>query len=377
MEKRLFFWFVTSYFLWNSGHGHGSLMFPPSRNAVDRVLPDYAHGKSQTGVSCNCGNDPSNVSSADKGCFEGVRSSGSGQSCLWFSQGCSVECGNCTGTSAHSNVSLCGKNEVKPSIPSYARTMRGDTYRYNPWSRPGTAPMTDPCGMAGGTMPAEAGPGDAVFWQTQFAKMGDLGSEVLPIAASGVEWRAGDWVEVKWGIRYNHGGGYQYRLCPNVTDVTEDCFQHHPLVFDETKQQLEWLNGTRYSINGTFVSIDGVGMWARNPIPRIDFDNSSSGQPAGTTGCWSDPDTGGAVGRSCRQFDPPCPQDHGWFANPSIGTDRSGQGECSGDWTHGVIVDSVQIPSDFPPGPAVLGWRWDCEETTQVWANCADVQIVH
>ena len=26
-------------------------------------------------------------------------------------------------------------------------------------------------------------------------------------------------------------------------------------------------------------------------------------------------------------------------------------------------------------GHQVLSWRWDCEETAQIWANCADVSI--
>jgi hypothetical protein len=41
-----------------------------------------------------------------------------------------------------------------------------------------------------------------------------------------------------------------------------------------------------------------------NPIPRIDFDSHSSGQPAGYTGCSMV--KGEPVGPSCRQFDPPC-----------------------------------------------------------------------
>lgn len=37
------------------------------------------------------------------------------------------------------------------------------------------------------------------------------------------------------------------------------------------------------------------------------------------------------------------------------------QGECSGDWTNGQIVDEVVVPMDVPSGPYVVGWRWDCE----------------
>jgi len=37
--------------------------------------------------------------------------------------------------------------------------------------------------------------------------------------------------KVAWGIAANHGGGYQYRLCPASEDPTEECFQKTPLEF--------------------------------------------------------------------------------------------------------------------------------------------------
>ena len=36
----------------------------------------------------------------------------------------------------------------------------------------------------------------------------------------------------------------------------------------------------------------------------------------------------------------------------------------------------VQLPKDLPAGEYVLGFRWDCEATSQVWASCADVTLV-
>ena len=46
--------------------------------------------------------------------------------------------------------------------------------------------------------------------------MGALGSMVLPEtpAKDVTTWTAGSTPRVAWGMRYNHGGGYQYRLCP-------------------------------------------------------------------------------------------------------------------------------------------------------------------
>ena len=40
-----------------------------------------------------------------------------------------------------------------------------------------------------------------------------------------------------------------------------------------------------------------------------------------------------------------------------------------------LIVDTVKIPDNLVPGEYVLGWRWDCEESTQIWASCSDVKI--
>jgi len=147
-------------------------------------------------------------------------------------------------------------------------------------------------------------------------------------------------------------------------------------------------------------------MWAMNPIPRvapgIDFDPRSPGQLRNYPGCKA---VGGTpVGPYCRQFDPPCPGDHDWYPklNPSakssvvigasaladdkeentLSVDQNGtgcttiEGKCSGDWLGGRIVDRVIIPKNLKAGNYVLGFRWDCEESTQVWSSCADVSVV-
>ena len=251
--------------------------------------------------------------------------------------------------------------------------------RFNPWRRPGSAPVVDACGQAGGTAPWHSGPGVAVFSNTSFASFGQAGSKVLPPAPSGAVWVAGASVEVSWGIRFNHGGGYQYRLCPASSPLTEECFQRTPLPFNRHKQSLMWNNGTRLPLLGTWVDVGTMpagSTWAMNPIPRIDFDANSSGQPKGWRGCTLSK-AGDPVGKGCRQFDAPCAWDDGWYAQPGGPAHNIDvMGACSGDWTGGVIVDEVIVPRELPAGDYVLGWRWDCEESTQVWSNCADVTVV-
>ena len=39
------------------------------------------------------------------------------------------------------------------------------------------------------------------------------------------------------------------------------------------------------------------------------------------------------------------------------------------------VVDVVHVPAGLKPGEYVLGWRYDCEGTAQVWQNCADITI--
>ena len=90
------------------------------------------------------------------------------------------------------------------------------------------------------------------------------------------------------------------------------------------------------------------------------------------------PGPNGRSGPGCIQFPPPCPWDvpeNGVHHLFNWTTDGDGMGACSSDWVIGLISDHVLLPKDLAPGAYVLGWRWDCEETAQIWQNCADVEI--
>merc|ERR1712087_644332 len=39
------------------------------------------------------------------------------------------------------------------------------------------------------------------------------------------------------------------------------------------------------------------------------------------------------------------------------------------------VVDQVMVPAGLEPGEYLLSWRWDCEQSDQVFQNCADVKI--
>ena len=137
---------------------------------------------------------------------------------------------------------------------------------------------------------------------TKHAKQGDLGSRTLPPRASGTVWAAGSVVEVSWNLLANHGGGYQYRLCPASKPLTEDCFFKTPLPF-VGRQSFRWdakdgQGGTQVWLNGTYVSegtLPKGSVWAKNPVPRNDTAQTGASFPPL---CEEVPDCGDAARES-------------------------------------------------------------------------------
>ena len=51
-------------------------------------------------------------------------------------------------------------------------------------------------------------------------------------------------------------------------------------------------------------------------------------------------------------------------------------GRCSGRFPYNVeIVDEVFVEEDIKPGRYVVGFRWDCEKSAQIWQSCADITV--
>merc|ERR1711957_979979 len=63
----------------------------------------------------------------------------------------------------------------------------------------------------------------------------------------------------------------------------------------------------------------------------------------------------------------PIPDRDYYFSGP-LGL--SGHGPFS--WN---IIDEYRLP-ELADGDYTLSWRWDCEGSQQVWANCADITII-
>ena len=209
--------------------GHGSVITPRSRNSVDYLVGINTPKDWSGDRECT------NISSNGQGCHNG-------QAAFYYSQGCFIGCKACDHLSGRRQIDLCGLGKLRTIDPKYRTLNRNatpgsdlDIYRHNPWAAPGTAPVADACGLAGGTpWPQEVSEaGD--YTTTAYAHHGMNGT-ALPPLQTGVKWKVGGVAEVTWQIENHHGGGYQYRLCPAREPLTEACFQRTPLAF-ATEQQ--------------------------------------------------------------------------------------------------------------------------------------------
>jgi len=386
--------------------GHGAVTSPRPRQSVDRLLPPWNGPVPAYPIPFD---SPNWCESPDASVSDPRKLSGkNGQACFWFNNGCDIGSATCDGVTGQ-KIPCCvpkflfnGTGAVPAwsgegiiADPKWVRSFNRtaarpttvtapdrkptlcdprlrtvnidaecgspeDFWYFAPWRYPGMAPVTDSCGTAGGVLPGQPnGAAGADYTNTSNAVAGDLGSK-LPPFPTGTSWRAGSVVEVGWATKAWHGGGYSYRLCPADSDLSEECFQKTPLDF-VGNSSLRWggEGGDRVSFNTTELgwevstgTIPRGSMWRKNPIPR--------GAHA-----WS------FYGASTA---PVCEESAA--CKDSATTPAPGVCKCSGEWNDAVdIMDHVVIPHSLPAGEYVLGWRWDCEESTQIWTSCSDVTI--
>lgn len=358
--------------LFSGADGHGAIISPRSRNSVDYLVgvnvpahwPSDRDCTNITGAECN-----------------------NGQACFWYSQGCFIGCSACDHLSGRQQVDLCGSGKQRTIDPKYRTVNRAsvpgspeDIYKHNPWSAPGQAPVADACGLAGGT-PWEAEVGEAgVYTKTKFAHHGMSGTLLKPLE-TGVKWKIGGQGEVTWQVENNHGGGYSWRLCPADEPLTEECFQRHQLDFVQDQQGIVSRDGAVKLINGTFVT-EGTypagSMWSWLPVPSTVLGPR----------CLPGPNDTSSTPNACEPWehkvkDGPCKPCPGTPGSDCSRCDNSPTPSfplpcehCNGNDHHHAVRDMVKIPAHLKPGKYVLGWRWDCEASAQVWSNCADVELV-
>jgi len=190
------------------------------------------------------------------------------------------------------------------------------------------------------------------------------GEDILPTSPS-ERWNAGDTVEVGWQIRANHGGGYQYRLCPKWVDkANEECFQKYVVPFATDTTIIRYLDGSVGDFEIPAVTVnEGTwpegSAWRRNPVPNCLY------------GVWKDhPEEAGLPEGT--QYTPHANCPGGCSFEPAW-EEGCGTNSWVMDQVAFAMVDLVVLPPT--PGEYLLSWRWDSEQTAQVWANCADVVL--
>lgn len=367
--------------------GHGAMTLPPSRLSATTKL----------GGNCFLA--------------EAGEAAQTGMTCFWFNEGCAIGCKSCGGLKCgHLKASEFGKccpEQMEPTLRDKALRTYKNLFGFDvamvhtPWRAPGFAPLYDPCGTAGG-LAEGVDPGPGSNPPPRGIKQG-LSMQDLP-EAPGVrtEWPAGSVQDVAWGMNANHGGGYAYRLCRkrSGTRATEECFAENHLEFvgDESWIQFgdDAGNRTAFPAVRTAEGTHPPGsQWTKNPIAACGGQDGGGfpnwhGLPYHITPCRNP------------QFEPILKdviRPHPKYA-PEPGLYGFGMGHCTSiglHWNGTVtpgdngcareekafwvarfgfnIIDKVKIPEGLAPGEYLLSWRWDAEQTPQVWANCADVTV--
>ena len=116
---------------------HSSLIRPKPRNAIDSELPEWKDGNAPYMWVPDIGKDGTPCA-----CRNGTDVCDVAQSCLWFSQGCTIGCPTCDGGPSNPNTrDRCGsgmKATVNaPHLRTYNRAAEAgsdaDIYKHNPW----------------------------------------------------------------------------------------------------------------------------------------------------------------------------------------------------------------------------------------------------
>lgn len=393
--------------------GHGAMVFPAPRSAHNQSLDEHnrcgaSDPYSKTGASTGLGDGEY----CGVGCL--------GEACLYYQIGCYAGCPTCSleGKDLYPTPTDLEKADhckpIEPTLgggdPAHERQLRthnvdglskrGDWTRVNPWRAPGTAgwnnPNFQPCGINSGSKASFPNP--PTSRDTSVPKAGP-GTALKSYGSSAV-WKRGSTVEAAWAIYANHAGGYSYRLCKVSEDgsaATEECFQRTPLAFVGNTTEIRYTDSAKPSVTipavTTSVGTHPKGsMWRKNPVPMCNCDLGYD--------CFNfdgkDEDVdmveskGGKDGKDMFQaysethFRPGqtshiCPTG---VQFPTAVDDALGAapfmpgGKMTSSAFDYMMVDKLHVSASLPAGEYILSWRWDCEETPQVWNSCADVTVI-
>lgn len=252
----------------------------------------------------------------------------------------------------------------------FVKGIKTDYTKQHPWRAPGTARVDSPCGVLGGNPQGcpRGNPSHDGCPEGSWGRGPDARSVHFPNVVV-TEWEKGSVVEAAWGIGANHGGGYTYRLCKRKPagnlQLEEECFQKTPLEFVGDKQWVQFGDdeSSRFEFKAERTNqgtTPAGSTWTKNPIPAYDcptggaLGHAFDGIPANDKGCHKP------------QFPPP--------RHDLVGFGFHAQAGDKFALKFG-IVDKLRVPDNIEAGDYVLSWRWDCEQTAQVWTTCASIQV--
>jgi len=283
-----------------------------------------------------------------------------------------------------------------PTLPHFARSFNtdvatGEPHDFTatmPWRAPGSAPVYGSgCGAAGGgpfaNMSENGGDPPAGYAQ---------GADFLSIPASAhpTAWPAGSVQEVAWSAMANHGGGYSWRLCKNSGEtggVSEACFQRTPLRFVGNTSTVRYGDMIQWGVPAALPDFEIPRLsvtagthppgseWARMPIPACRLCTAPVHAACAQEAAWLDQQH---CSQACSGINMThCPPTLVQFPEPLHGLSgfdpmRGNSGLIGLEYS---IVDRVQVPAGLEKGAYLLSWRWDCEQSHQIWQNCADIRI--
>jgi hypothetical protein len=162
-------------------------------------------------------------------------------------------------------------------------------------------------------------------------------------------YKAGEIIDVEWCVSNiaDHGGLYSYRVCQSDALVAP------------------------------FIDPDHTPTDAEMAALETCFQE-------GQLNCDDVPGQECPIHPDCVGTDWGCASAKSWFAcgpkddgrcmkAPSATTEE----KC---FTHGaegtILRDQVKLPENYSSNHTLLGFRWDCEDTGQLWLHCADIAIV-
>eukprot|EP00656_Telonema_subtile_P000925 TRINITY_DN10441_c0_g2_i2.p1 TRINITY_DN10441_c0_g2~~TRINITY_DN10441_c0_g2_i2.p1 ORF type:complete len:307 (+),score=56.16 TRINITY_DN10441_c0_g2_i2:64-984(+) len=218
-------------------------------------------------------------------------------------------------------------SEPMPDIGPAGRPYPGN----RPFAEPGMSKsVVGPCGM-------ESYDSLKTNWNMPQQNWGSVQASYKP----------GDVITVEWCVSNiaDHGGVYSYRLCTNDSLVHKFTDPSHTPSGSEMDDLEECFKR---------------GVLKCSDVP---------GQE-----CPVHPDCKG-TGWGCEGAH------DAWFnCGPKDGgrCEARGVGSCH---THGadgsILRDRVKLPDTYSSNHTLLGFRWDCEDTGQLWVHCADIRIVN